>query len=173
MFKLALKNIISKPLRAVATVLAIAVVVAMIFAMLSFDSAVYEYIYSTQTAVSGNSDILISTNSSSDRIMDVAEPLKKLDGVEGVYPSLALYALLDDEYVQLRGFEQGEFEMLQELDLVSGSASSLDANTDNIVISKAAAEHFGLKINESVEFSLGNRSKLFYICGISEKAAIF
>lgn len=173
MFKLALKNIISKPLRAVATVLAIAVAVAMIFAMLSFDSAVYEYIYSTQTAVSGSSDILISTNSSSDRIMDVAEPLKKLDGVEEVYPSLTLFALLDGEYVQLRGFEQGEFEKLQALDLVSGSVSSLDANTDNIVISKAAAEHFGLKMNESVELSLGNRSKPFYVYAISENNGYF
>ena len=70
LFKLALKNITSKPLRSVVTVLAIAVAVAMIFAMLSFSPAVYEYIYSTQTSASGRSDIIISTNSSSDRITD-------------------------------------------------------------------------------------------------------
>ena len=175
MFKLALKNIISKPLRAVATVFAIAVAVAMIFAMLSFDSAVYEYIYSTQTAASGSSDILISTNSSSDRIMDVAEPLKKLDGVEGVYPSLTLYALLDGEYVQLRGFQQGEFEKLQKFELVGGDISSLDANTDNVIISKAAAEHFGLEINKSsIRLSLGNRNDVpFYVSAISENSGYF
>ena len=49
MLKLALRNILSKPFRAAATVLAVAVSVAMIFAMLSFGGAVYEYIYSTET----------------------------------------------------------------------------------------------------------------------------
>ena len=44
MFKLALKNITSKPMRFVATTLAVAVVVAMIFCMISFKGAVFDYI---------------------------------------------------------------------------------------------------------------------------------
>ena len=40
MFKLALKNITSKPMRFVATTLAVAVVVAMIFCMISFKGAI-------------------------------------------------------------------------------------------------------------------------------------
>ena len=43
MLKLALKNIFSKPLRTLATILAIAVVVAMIFCMISFKGAVFDY----------------------------------------------------------------------------------------------------------------------------------
>ena len=69
MFKIALKNITSKPFRFVATTLAVAVVVAMIFCMISFKGAVYDYIYATETASAGISDITISTNSTSDRIM--------------------------------------------------------------------------------------------------------
>ena len=97
MLKLAWRNITSKPLRAVATSLSIAVAVAMIFCILSFKSAVYDFIYQTETSKAGDSDIVIATNSSSDRIIDVASPLVGLDEVENVVPSLNLYAMLGDE----------------------------------------------------------------------------
>ena len=51
MFKLALRNIKSKPWRTVVAVFGIAVAVAMIFAMLSFRSAVFDYISASETAV--------------------------------------------------------------------------------------------------------------------------
>ena len=173
MFRLALRNITSKPFRAVATVLAIAVAVAMIFAMLSFSPSVYEYIYSTQTAMSGRSDIVISTNSSSDRIINVAAPLTALDGVENIIPSLSLYALLDGEYVQLRGFEKEHFNDLQNIDVLEGSVSELDKNTDNIVISKATAKHYGLEIGGRITLSLGRQSATFYIGAIAEESGYF
>ncbi|MDE7372842.1 MAG: ABC transporter permease, partial [Clostridia bacterium] len=175
MFKLALRNITSKPLRAVVTVLAIAVAVAMIFAMLSFSPAVYEYIYSTQTATSGRSDIVISTNSSSDRITSVAEPLKNLEEVEYICPSLTLYAMLNGEYVQLRGFEKDGFEYLQDIDIKDGDKNQLNQNTDNIVISEDAADKFGLSIGDSVELGLSEQisAKRFYVCAISKKSGYF
>ena len=49
-FKLALKNISSKPWRAVATIFVVAVAVSLIFAMLSFSDAVYEYLFEVETA---------------------------------------------------------------------------------------------------------------------------
>lgn len=193
-----MKNIASKPLRAAATVLAIAVAVAMIFAMLSFSPAVYRFIYSTQTAVSGSSDIVISTNSSSDRIMDVTGPLnnlkEELDNeksdvgesdkkesdkfkgvkIEYICPSLALYGLLDGEYVQLRGFEEGSFQLLQNIDIKNGSADGLDGNTDNIVISEDMADNFGLSVGDSITLSLGKQEPVrFYICGIAKKSGYF
>lgn len=175
MFKLALKNITSKPLRAAATVLAIAVAVAMIFAMLSFSPAVYEYIYSTQTATSGASDILIATNSSSDRITTVTEPLENLEGVEYVCASLTLYALLDGEYVRLRGFREGESEYLQDIVLKGGSVSDgLDGNEDNVIISQATADKFGLRTGDRIELSLGSQTNVpFYVSGIAEDSGYF
>lgn len=183
MFKLALRNITSKPLRAVVTVLAIAVAVAMIFAMLSFSPAVYEYIFSTQTATSGRSDIVISTNSSSDRITSVAEPLNGLMKKEGnddwtveyICPSLTLYAMLNGEYVQLRGFEKDGFEYLQDIDAKVGDISELNGNTDNIVISEDAADKFGLGVGDSVELKLSEQisAKRFYVCAISKKSGYF
>ena len=79
-FKLALKNISSKPLRAVATVLVIAIAVALVFSMLSFSDAVYDYLFQVETAGAGISDVTLKTNSTSDRITGVSG----LDGVEGV-----------------------------------------------------------------------------------------
>ena len=95
MFKLALKNITAKPFRFIATTLAVAVVVAMIFCMISFKGAVYDFIYATETASAGRSDITISTNSTSDRIMK-DEPLQDIEGIEQIVPSLKLYAMYGD-----------------------------------------------------------------------------
>ncbi|MCM1306435.1 MAG: ABC transporter permease [Bacteroides sp.] len=175
LFKISLKNLASKPLRAVVTVLAIAVAAAMIFAMLSFSLAVYEYIYSTQTATSGRSDIVISTNSLSDRITSVAKPLEELDGVEYICPSLTIYALLNGEYVQVRGFEAGGYEYLQNIDVKQGDKSQLDQNIDNIVISEDAAKKFGLAVGDSVSLSLSEQisPKLFFVCAISKKSGYF
>ncbi|MDE6302194.1 MAG: ABC transporter permease, partial [Clostridia bacterium] len=134
---------------------------------------VYEYIYSTQTATSGRSDIVISTNSSSDRIINVATPLTALDGVENIIPSLSLYALLDGEYVQLRGFEKEHFEDLQNIDVLEGSVSELDKNTDNIVISKATAKHYGLEIGGRISLSLGKQTATFYVGAIADESGYF
>lgn len=175
MFKLALKNIKSKPLRTIATILAIAVVVAMIFCMLSFKRAVFDFIYATETAGAGDSHIVISTNSGSDRITSVAQPLRQLDGVERITLSLTLYALLDGEYVQLRGFEKGHIEDLQTISVVDGEIESLNSgiNEDNVVVSKSAAQHFGLKIGNRITLSLGENTAHFYVCAIAEQDGYF
>ncbi len=182
MFKLALRNMTSKPLRTVATVAAVAVAVAMIFAMLSFSPAVYEYIYSTQTAASGRSDIVISTNSSSDRIINVAKPLYDLmdkddNGgglIEYICPTLSLYAILDGEYVKLRGFERGGAEYLQDIDVLQGDKNYLDSNEDNVVVSKNMAERFGLQVGDDISLSLGNRlDRTFYVGAIADISGYF
>ncbi len=173
MFKLALRNIASKPLRSAVTALAIAVAVAMIFAMLSFSPAVYEYIFSTQTAASGGSDIVISTSSSSDRITDVTKELNGLEGIDYICPSLTLYALLGDDYVQLRGFEDGKSEMLQSIDVRQGSLAGLSEHEDDIVISSATAEKYDLHIGDRVELTLGRQNVSFYVCAIADKSGYF
>ena len=129
MLKLALRNIKSKPWRSVATILAIAVGIAMIFAMLSFRGTVYDYIGATETAVAGNSDIKIATQSSSDRITTVAGDLQNIEGIQEIIPSLYLYAELNGEYVQTRGFEAASLEKLQKIEVESGDI--IPSLTDN------------------------------------------
>ena len=58
---LALKSLKAKPLRTVASVLAVAVAVAMFFCMFSFESAVYRYVFEVETADFGDSDIMRSS----------------------------------------------------------------------------------------------------------------
>ena len=110
--RLALKNLKAKPLRALASVAAIAVAVAMFFCIFSFENAVYEYVYAVETADFGESDLMITAKSGGDRLA-LVEPLYGVDGVENVVPTLSVYALMDvsdgaDEYIRLRGFEAGE-----------------------------------------------------------------
>lgn len=175
MFKLALKNITSKPLRFVATTLAVAVVVAMIFCMLSFKGAVYDYIYATETASSGIGDITISTNSTSDRIMQ-DEPLQqRIDGVAQIMPSLKLYAMYGDEYVGVRGFKKGQLESLATIEVIEGDISKMQSGerTDDIIVSKDAAKHFGFSVGDRVEFTLGTKSVICYIGAIAKQSGYF
>lgn len=155
--------------------LAVAVAVAMIFCMLSFKSAVFDFIYATENSKVGDSHIVISTNSSSDRITSVSQPLRQLEGIERITPSLTLYALLDGEYVQLRGFEKGHIEDLQTVSVSEGEIGNLNSgvNDDNIIISRSAAEHFGLKVGNRISLSLGENSAYFYVCAIAEQSGYF
>ncbi len=175
MLKLALRNIQSKPFRSIATALAIAVAVAMIFCMLSFKSTVFDYIYSTETAKAGDSDIVISANSSSDRIFDVSQELLDTDGVERATKSLTLYALINDEYVQLRGFSKNQLQDLQKIDVVEGEVESINdgRNDFNVVISKNSAEHFGLSVGDRFELAIGKQRAPFFVGAIAEQSGYF
>lgn len=175
MLKLALKNLTSKPLRTIATILAVAVAVAMIFCMISFKGAVFDYIYETETSAAGNSDIVISTNSNSDRITTVAQPLKDIEEVKDIVPSLNLYALLGDEYVSVRAFVANQLQTLQKIDVAQGDLSGMESgvNEDNIVVSKAAAEHFGLKVGDNLKLKLGANEVNFYVGAIAEQSGYF
>jgi|GEM_PF-774072 len=175
MLKLAFKNLNAKPLRTVATILAVAIAVAMFFCMISFKGAVFDYIYETETSAAGNSDIVISTNSNSDRITTVAEPLKNIEEVKDIVPSLNLYALYKDEYVSVRAFVASQLQTLQKIDVAYGDLSGMEsgANEDNIVVSKAAAEHFGLNVGDNVRLKLGTNEVSFYVGAIAEQSGYF
>jgi len=189
MFKLALRNIKSRPWRTVVTVFGIAMAVAMIFAMLSFKGAVYDFISASETAVAGGSDIKISTHSSSDRITTVTEDLENLKikvkdegGAEvektvdmDIVASLYLYATLDGEYVQARGFDTGKLEALQKVEIVDGEIDSILDGThiDNVVVSESTAKHFGLKVGDDVLLSLGARQKHLQVGAIAKASGYF
>lgn len=172
MLKLALRNLKSKPWRAVATVVGIAVAVAMIFAMLSFRGTVYDYIGASETAVAGASDVKIATQSSSDRITSVTDELLDVDGVKTVVPSLYLYATLGGEYVQARGFETGHLEELQKIDRINGKSID-EFGTDDVVISEKAAKHFGVKFGDRLTLSLGNNDIKVYVGAIVKNTGYF
>ncbi len=174
MFKIALKNITSKPFRFVATTLAVAVVVAMIFCMISFKGAVYDYIYATETASAGISDITISTNSTSDRIMK-DDALNEIDGIEQIVPSLKLYALFGDEYVGVRGFKRDQLETLATIEIAKGDISDIKNGNraDDVIISENAAKHFGLSVGDEIRLELGAKSIKCYVGAIAKQSGYF
>lgn len=174
MSKLAFRNLLSKPLRTIATIVAIAVVVAMTFCMISFKGAVYDYIYATETSGAGCADIVVSTDSSSDRITK-AEPLKSLAEAKEVVATLKLYALLKDEYVTVRGFENEQLQSLQKINVLQGEIDTLQEgrNDDNVVISSACAKHFGLNVGDMFKLSLGQRNVNCYVGAIADGDGYF
>ena len=172
MLKLALRNIKSKPWRTIATIVSIGVAVAMIFAMLSFKNAVFDFISASETAISGNSDIKISAQSSSDRITQVTSDLESVEGIKTITPSLYLYAELAGEYVQARGFEAGKFEVLQKIDAVKGKSTE-NLKADDVVISEAAAKHFKVDVGDRLELKLGANSVNLYVGAIAKNVGYF
>lgn len=174
---LALKNLKAKPLRTLASVLAISVCVAMFFCMFSFESAVYEYVFAVETADQGDSDIMIAAKSGGNRIISVA-PLREVEGVEKVAATVSLYALAErgdepGEYVRLRGFEDGDVEALRAVELAEGE---LPVKSDDVIVSRAAAEHFGWRTGGVITVrkltSVGGTVN-FYIKGIAENTGYF
>jgi len=175
MFKFAARNILSKPARAIFTILAIVVAVAMIFSMLSIKDAIYNYIFETETSSSGNSDIVISTNSSSDRITTINQQLIDMDNIKDIIPSFTIYATFGDEYVKVRGFQSSDIDALSDINVLDGSIDRLKdgINFDNVIISKDASEHFNLKVGSSVQLKIGTRNASFIVCAISDKTGYF
>lgn len=179
-FNLALKNLKVKPWRTVATIAVIALAVAMFFCMFSFGDAVYEYIYAVETSAAGSSHLLIKGRSNEDKLAFV-DPLYSLEDVEYVCPSLSLYALAkradgESEYVQMRGFDRDKLQLLQTIEAADGNLDDLVANEDNVAVSEAMAERFGLKVGSRFEVSSlagGGKSVGFIVAVIAESDGYF
>lgn len=175
---LALKSLKAKPLRTVASVLAVAVAVAMFFCMFSFESAVYRYVFEVETADFGDSDIMITAKSGGDRIA-LVQPLYDVEGVESVTPTVSVYALTafgdeeDEEYLRLRGFDEGGIAGLEGLEIIAGD---LDLRSDDVVISKATAERFSLRVDDRLPvrgMTSGGKQVNFYVGAIAENRGPF
>lgn len=175
---LALKSLKAKPLRAVASVLAVAVAVAMFFCMFSFESAVYRYVFEVETADFGDSDIMITAKSGGDRIA-LVQPLYDVEGVESVTPTVSVYALTafgdeeDEEYLRLRGFDEGGIAGLEGLEIIAGD---LELRSDDVVISKATAERFSLRVDDRLPvqgMTSGGKQVNFYVGAIAENRGPF
>ena len=175
---LALKSLKAKPLRTVASVLAVAVAVAMFFCMFSFESAVYRYVFEVETADFGDSDIMITAKSGGDRIA-LVQPLYDVEGVESVTPTVSVYALTafgdeeDKEYLRLRGFDEGGIAGLEGLEIIAGD---LELRSDDVVISKATAERFSLRVGDLLPvrgMTSGGKQVNFYVGAIAENRGPF
>lgn len=175
---LALKSLKAKPLRIVASVLAVAVAVAMFFCMFSFESAVYRYVFEVETADFGDSDIMITAKSGGDRIA-LVQPLYDVEGVESVTPTVSVYALTafgdeeDKEYLRLRGFDEGGIAGLEGLEIIAGD---LELRSDDVVISKATAERFSLRVGDLLPvrgMTSGGKQVNFYVGAIAENRGPF
>ena len=175
---LALKSLKAKPLRTVASVLAVAVAVAMFFCMFSFESAVYRYVFEVETADFGDSDIMITAKSGGDRIA-LVQPLYDVEGVESVTPTVSVYALTafgdeeDEEYLRLRGFDEGGIAGLEGLEIIAGD---LELRSDDVVISKATAERFSLRVGDLLPvrgMTSGGKQVNFYVGAIAENRGPF
>ena len=175
---LALKSLKAKPLRTMASVLAVAVAVAMFFCMFSFESAVYRYVFEVETADFGDSDIMITAKSGGDRIA-LVQPLYDVEGVESVTPTVSVYALTafgdeeDEEYLRLRGFDEGGIAGLDGLEIIAGD---LELRSDDVVISKATAERFSLRVDDRLPvrgMTSGGKQVNFYVGAIAENRGPF
>ena len=171
-FSLAIKGLRARPLGTVCAVLVIALAAAMLFSVFSFGDAVYDYIYAVETADAGDSDILIA-GKAGNRLADLT-PLEALgDEIEKIVPTLTVYALEEDskQYVKLRGFRRGEYELLSSIEEKEGDPNELgDPGGDNsVVISEAASEALGKGVGDRLV--LGDRT--FFVAAVARASGYF
>lgn len=170
--KLALKNIKSKRLRTAATVLVIAAAVALLFCMFSFRSVVYKYILATETAASGDADVLISTYSANSSITDTGG-LASVTEVDDVVATLSMYTMYDNDYVRIRGFEIGKADSLQKITITAGSLPEFDCNPYSIIVSEAFAKKHALNIGDFLDLGNGSTPITFQVCAIAQNDGYF
>ena len=171
--KLAYKNVISKIWRTLATVVAVAISIAAVFLILSFKSAIYDYISRNSIANTGTEygvHIRYSPNGDKTITIDAARAHEE---VEDVSPSLEFYWLFNDEYVSLRGFQEGKLDSLNEVKPMYGSMDDIK-NVDDVIISYSTAQYFNLHLGDHFTFvGTNNVSYMFEIKVIAEDEGYF
>ena len=173
--KLAIRNVTSKIGRTIATAVAIAIAVGAIFLILSFKSTIFNYLL-----VRGSSDssaehgVHISYSASGDKTITLEAVDAHTDVVEHSVGTLEFYWLYGDEYVNLRGFEPGEIASLNKLDILYGSLEDVNKYEDNVIISKSAALHFGLKVGSGMKMTGMNKvDHTFTVAAIADDTGYF
>lgn len=174
MIKLALKNLKTKPLKTAAIILAVALTIAVLFSLLSFDGIVFRHLYTIETASSGECEVKISYRAGGAKIATVS-PLNALFGdIEYAVGSVTVYADTGmGGYVRLIGFDADKIETINKIVCLEGSVSELVKNTDNIAVSKSAAKKLGLKIGSAVSLTVLGQTRKFYVAAICDESGYF
>ena len=171
--KLAFKNVISKIWRTLATVVAVAISIAAVFLILSFKSAIYDYISRNSIANTGTEyGVHIKYSPNGDKTITI-DAARAHEEVEDVSPSLEFYWLFNDEYVSLRGFQEGKLDSLNEVIPMYGSMDDIK-NVDDVIISYTTAKYFNLRLGDCFTFvSTKNVPYKFEVKVIAEDEGYF
>ncbi|HRU84235.1 MAG: FtsX-like permease family protein [Christensenellales bacterium] len=171
MLKLVFKNLFGKPLRLIATVLAAVLSVAVIFSVLSFDEAVYDYLQNTLTAESGEADIKISYGVGGARIFN-AEAAKELLPTEYAVGALSVYGSCGGEYIKLRGINKTEVEKLRKISIAEGKAVA-ELRSDDAIVSEGFAAANELALGSRMEIEVLGKTRQAYVAIIAKSEGFF
>ncbi len=173
--KLAIRNVTSKIGRTIATAVAIAIAVGAIFLILSFKETIFNYLLVRGSSnSSAEHGVHISYSASGDKTVTLEAVDKYNDIVEHSVGTLEFYWLYGDEYVNLRGFEPGEIASLNNIDVLYGNLEDVNKYEDNVVISKSAALHFGLKVGSGMQMTgMDKTIHTFTVAAIADDKGYF
>ncbi|MDR3217209.1 MAG: ABC transporter permease [Clostridiaceae bacterium] len=170
MFKLAIRNLIEKPLKLAAQILAVAFAVTLIFAVLSYKQAVYNYLYDIETLFSGDSDIVISYGAGDSRIT-AAKDLSAVTDIEYAVGVLEFYGLAEDEYVRVVGVGKSDLERVQSIEYTNPFAYQM--RDDDAVISESFAAGRGLKVGDGFILSVMGKDRRLFVGAIAKSGGWF
>ncbi|HKL94156.1 MAG TPA: FtsX-like permease family protein, partial [Clostridia bacterium] len=175
--KLGERNLLEKPGKAIATILVIALAVAILFCVLSYNSTVQSYMHAVETSNSGNSDITISYRSDGARIVNTNSLNHLQNDFEYCVGALSIFGIYEndesDNYVYLRGFDRDSIETISEIEFVEGSIENLTARYDNVAVSETTAKELGLSLNSEISITVMNVTKTFYVAAIAKGGGLF
>ena len=173
--KLAIRNVTSKIGRTIATAVAIAIAVGAIFLILSFKSTIFNFLLVRGSAdSSAEHGVHISYSASGDKTITLETVDAHTETVGHSVGTLEFYWLYGNEYVNLRGFEPGEIASLNKIDVLYGNLEDVYQYEDNVIISKSAALHFGLKVGSGMQMTGMNKSvHTFTVAAIADDTGYF
>lgn len=166
LFKLALKNLKAKKINTILVVIAISVMTAMAYSIVSFRPIVNEFVSQHEKSTKCGSDITIVSNTFT--------PISNANLDSNKYkqiPTLSIYPNMGNASVNARGMKKEHIAENKSIEMVKGTKSI--ENPDGVIVSKAMAKSHKLDIGSKVELELGGLTRGFEVVGIAKNKGYF
>lgn len=176
--KYIIKSSMEKKSRTILIILAIAVSGALFYASLAVKDTLEDAYIQSFTQTIGKADILINANEKSpsqyisDKLVNRIEPkteyiVRRIDMPLNYRVNINNYQVINVVGINLSDYKKNNnIELLE--------SSNIEPFTDNkIIISQYTAEHYGLKLDDNMQFMINDRLRNFKIVGIAAKTGVF
>lgn len=175
--KFILRNIKEKKFRAFLVIFSIMASTALFFASSGTASTIKKTFTDVTKQYSGNADIQIyATSKSPSPYVSTGKArmfMSRVDYIIGESDAYATYTKDNkSRQVMLRGFNYEDVKAMNPLDLYRSSAISPFIG-NKIIISKKAADSYGLSIGSRIPMKANNGLVTFTVCGIAQNTGFF
>ena len=166
LLKLAFKNLKAKITNTILVIVAITVMTAMAYAIISFRSIVNEFVSQHEISTKCGSDITVVAN----QFKPISEARLNPNKYKQM-PALSIYPNMGGTSVNARGMKKEDIEQNKSIEMYKGKRSI--ENPDGVIVSKSMAKKNKLDIGSKIELELGGIKREYYVVGIAKNKGYF